>query len=53
MQYLMLVALETGASISHATHSALAWSERHPEATLFEERPYAEWHHTRPADDSV
>ena len=43
MQFLMLQAIEGGASLTEATDEALAWGTRHPETDLFEQRPYAQW----------
>src|SRR4051812_34674520 len=43
MQFLMLQAIEGGASLTEATDEALAWGTRHAETDLFEQRPYAQW----------
>jgi hypothetical protein len=43
MQFLMLRALERGASLADATEVALAWGAAHPGLNLFEHRPYADW----------
>jgi hypothetical protein len=43
MQFLMLRAIEGGASLTEATEEALAWGARHPDSELFEQRPYAQW----------
>ena len=43
MQFLMLRAVEGGASLTDATDEALAWGARHPDSELFERRPYAQW----------
>jgi hypothetical protein len=43
MQFLMLRAIEGGASLNEATEAALAWDAQHPDSDLFEERPYAQW----------
>lgn len=50
-QYLMLRAIERGASLTHATEVALAWSAAHPDLNLFEHRPYEEWHAVHDAQD--
>ena len=42
-QFLMLRAVEGGASLSEASDEALGWGLRHPENDLFEHRPYAAW----------
>jgi hypothetical protein len=42
-QFLMLRAVEGGASVSEATEEALAWGARHPDDDLFERRAYAAW----------
>ena len=43
MQFLMLGALEKGASLTEATDLALAWATEHPDVDLFEAKPYGEW----------
>jgi hypothetical protein len=43
MQYLMLVALEGGATLDDAIEAALAWGTAHPRGRLFEERSYTSW----------
>ena len=43
MQFLMLRAIEGGASLTEATEAALAWDAHHPASDLFEKRPYAQW----------
>ena len=42
-QFLMLRAVEGGASLSEASDEALGWGVRHPDNDLFEHRPYAAW----------
>jgi hypothetical protein len=42
-QFLMLRAVEGGASLSEASDEALGWGMRHPDNDLFEHRPYAAW----------
>jgi hypothetical protein len=42
-QFLMLRAVEDGASLAEATHRALEWGAQHPDVDLFECRAYAEW----------
>ena len=42
-QFLMLRAVEGGASMSEASDEALGWGVRHPDNDLFEHRPYAAW----------
>jgi hypothetical protein len=42
-QFLMLRAVEAGASLAKATDEALAWGARHPDSDLFEQRAYAAW----------
>jgi hypothetical protein len=42
-QFLMLRAVEGGASLSEASDEALGWEVRHPDNDLFEHRPYAAW----------
>ena len=37
-QFLMLRAVEGGASVSEAAEEALAWGARHPDDDLFEHR---------------
>jgi hypothetical protein len=46
LQFLMLVAVEHGATLSEATDWELDWGERHPEEPLYEYRPYATWRRT-------
>ena len=58
MQFLMLQAIEGGASLTEATDEALAWGTRHHETNLFEQRPYAQWQpipddHDDQADDQA
>lgn len=43
MQYLMLLAVEHGASLDDAADCALAWGAQHPQSGLFDYRPYAGW----------
>ena len=43
LQFLMLRAVEGGASLTEATDEALAWGTRHPDVDLFEKRAYVEW----------
>ena len=43
LQFLMLRAIEGGASLTEATDEALAWGGRHPDQDRFEHRPYAAW----------
>ena len=43
LQFLMLVAVEQGATIDEATDWALHWGNRHPQEALFEHRTYAQW----------
>ena len=43
MQFLMLRAVEGGASLTEATDEALAWGGRQPDQDLFEHRAYAAW----------
>jgi len=43
MQFLMLRAVESGASLTETTDEAFAWGGRHPEQDLFEHRPYVAW----------
>jgi len=43
MQFLMLRAIEGGASLTEATEAALAWDAHHPDSDLFQGRPYAQW----------
>jgi hypothetical protein len=43
MQFLMLRAVEGGASLTEATDEALSWGGRHPDQDLFEHRPYVAW----------
>jgi hypothetical protein len=42
-QFLMLRAVEGGASVSEAAEEALAWGARHPDDDLFEHRAQAAW----------
>ena len=42
-QFLMLRAVEDGASLAEATRKALEWGARHPEVDLYERRGYVEW----------
>ena len=46
-QFLMLGAVEAGASLTEATDEALAWAARHPDSDLFEQRAYTAWESDR------
>ena len=52
-QFLMLRAVEGGASLSEAFDSALRWGGRHPDRNLFEHRPYPGWEAGRDDGDDV
>ena len=43
LQFLMLVAVEQGATIDEATDFASHWGRRHPQESLFEYRAYTDW----------
>ena len=43
LQFLMLVAVEHGATVDQATDWALHWGNRHPQEALFEYRTYPQW----------
>lgn len=51
-QFLMLRAVEGGASVTEAADEALAWGVRHPDDDLFEPRPYSAWEGTRHDEDA-
>jgi hypothetical protein len=43
LQFLMLEALEQGATVNEATDWALDWAARHPDVPLFEYQTHALW----------
>jgi hypothetical protein len=45
LQFLMLIAVEQGATLNEATDWALDWGKRHPHEAPFEYRTYTQWRH--------
>jgi hypothetical protein len=43
LQFLMLVAVEQGATLNEASDWALDWGKRHPHEAPFEYRTYTQW----------
>jgi len=43
LQFLMLMMMENGATVTEALAEALRWGSRHPDRDLYDRRSYAEW----------
>jgi hypothetical protein len=43
LQFLMLMMMENGATVTEALEEALRWGSRHPDRDLYDRRSYAEW----------
>ena len=43
LQFLMLMMMENGATVSEALEEALRWGSRHPDSDLYERRSHTAW----------
>ena len=43
LQFLMLMMMENGATVTEALEEALRWGSRHPDSDLYERRSHAAW----------
>ena len=43
LQFLMLMMMDNGDTVTEALAEALRWGSRHPDRDLYDRRSYAEW----------
>jgi hypothetical protein len=43
LQFLMLMMMENGATVTEALEEALRWGSRHPDSDLYDRRSHVDW----------